>query len=309
MRLTGLAFRGGLVALVSLLMCAPRHADAQAACTVSGTDRTIAGTESLNLYVPGTTGESTTAAGASALPVNAAGARGPGAIAAGDLVLIVQMQGAAIDPRNQNTLNGEYGDGAGGDDRMGVLEGRTDFLAGQYEFNFATGPISGGSVPLEFPTANTYRTSNGVDGLPGPPQYGQARYQVVRVPGFRNLTIPAGAVLTGLPWDGQTGGIVAVDVSGTLRIDGQVNATGQGFRGGSPIIPCTAADPQCDSGQVGIRGEGIGGTPSRVYSRADGLVTGLGNSTPGGASGRGGAGNAGGGATGAGDSGGGGGGG
>lgn len=57
--------------------------------------------------------------------------------------------------------------------------------------------------------------------------------QVCTVTEYRNLTIAKGANLVAENWNGATGGIVALMVSETLDLEGEINATGAGFRGGS----------------------------------------------------------------------------
>ncbi|MEZ4339293.1 MAG: DUF4215 domain-containing protein [Sandaracinaceae bacterium] len=282
-----------VVMVFALATLVPSGAWAQAACNSTGTDLTVAGTQSFNTYLPNPPTSASIAAGATSLPVDGAAARGSTPIAAGDLVLIVQMQGAAIDTRNQTTAGGQYGDGAGGDDRMGVLTDG-DFTAGSYEWNVADGPVAGGSLPLRFPTQNRYASGETIINRGSNVSVGFRRYQVVRVPVVRDLTIPTGATLTGLPWNGRSGGIVSIDVSRTLSLGGTIDGSGLGFRGGTPIIPCLTGPSECNDNQESIKGEGIVGTPTRVYSRALGVVTGLTNGIPAGDGNRGAPGNAGG---------------
>ena len=60
---------------------------------------------------------------------------------------------------------------------------------------------------------------------------GQSTYQVVLVPQY--LSASLGAVVA-TPWNGSTGGIVALDVAGQLNLNGgSVVVDGQGFRGGA----------------------------------------------------------------------------
>jgi large repetitive protein len=57
--------------------------------------------------------------------------------------------------------------------------------------------------------------------------------QVLHVPEYKDVDIPRGASLRALPWDGTRGGVVAFLATGTVRNDGEIQATGAGFRGGS----------------------------------------------------------------------------
>ncbi|MEI6732190.1 MAG: beta-propeller domain-containing protein, partial [archaeon] len=56
--------------------------------------------------------------------------------------------------------------------------------------------------------------------------------QIVRIPHYTTLTVNSGASITAQAWDGYTGGIVAFRVSDTLTLNGVINVTGKGFRGG-----------------------------------------------------------------------------
>ncbi len=57
--------------------------------------------------------------------------------------------------------------------------------------------------------------------------------QMVRVPEYRNLTIASGASVVADPWDGSVGGIVALLVTETATVNGDVSASAMGFRGGN----------------------------------------------------------------------------
>ena len=57
--------------------------------------------------------------------------------------------------------------------------------------------------------------------------------QIIRVPQYTKLTINAGASLTAPAWNGLIGGIVAVDVQNDMIINGNIDVSGKGFRGGS----------------------------------------------------------------------------
>ena len=120
-----------------------RSAQAQTSCT-TGPNRSISTANTVvNAYIAGPELPTpvNVPAGSLALPVDPTTLRGQGSFAAGDLVMIIQMQGARIDQREENTINGRYGDGAGGADRQGVLS--NDFTAGTYELAVAAGPVAG----------------------------------------------------------------------------------------------------------------------------------------------------------------------
>ncbi|KAA3650133.1 MAG: DUF11 domain-containing protein [Proteobacteria bacterium] len=56
--------------------------------------------------------------------------------------------------------------------------------------------------------------------------------QVIRIPQFNNLTINAGVTVTATPWNGLVGGVLAMDVAGNLIVNGSLDVSGFGFRGG-----------------------------------------------------------------------------
>jgi len=101
--------------LTLALLASPATAAAQAACGEAGADLVISGSQVINTYVPNPLATLSVPAGSTSLPVDASAERGPTPIGAGDLVLIIQMQGASIDLRNQDTVDGQFGDGPGGD--------------------------------------------------------------------------------------------------------------------------------------------------------------------------------------------------
>ena len=195
-----------------------------------------------------------------------------GAIEAGDRLLVIQMQGVEIDAGEGSTFDDAYGDGPTGADRSGYLPGTLS--AGTWELVVATGPADAdGVVPIEGignggGLQHAYISNDLVqDGR------GWHRWQVVRVPQFANLTLSEGGRIVPASWDGTTGGVVAVDVAGTLTFDGgSIDASGMGFRGGK-----TETLNQNGAGQLGApghKGEGVAGPPRHMYDELPGPVRG-----------------------------------
>ena len=220
-----------------------------------------------NTYFPGTgvasVGATTVNFGTARVDGNASAT----AFAVGDLALVIQMQDSSI---NNSTNTGEYGDGVVGDPGSGSTSLRT---SGLYEFKRVTAATAT-SITLDSALANTYTNanSNTTDG--------NRRWQVVRVPQFAALTLPGGTVAT-TAWNGTTGGIFILDVSGTLTLNNTtVSAAGVGFRGGGSqeatvisgagVIDYASAQaagaPPANRG--GAKGEGIAGTPRFVRGAA-----------------------------------------
>ena len=96
--------------------------------------------------------------------------------------------------------------------------------------------------------------------------YAATRAQVLRVPEYSDVYIEAGGRLSVMPWDGRSGGILAMLVSGKLVNDGVIDADGAGFLGGTflnhPVIfGCTGlAVAGLDGGSA--RGQGVAGSVS-----------------------------------------------
>ncbi|HLV20043.1 MAG TPA: hypothetical protein VKZ49_04145, partial [Polyangiaceae bacterium] len=212
---------------------------AKSALPLAGVDgaRTIGSADTVvNQYTP-LAGDVT--AGATSLTVTDVAALDPGSdpLAPGDLLLVIQMQGATLDTAAADATWGQVSD-------LGS--------AGLYELVEVTAVDAGSdTVSLSCALANDYVASGNV--------------QVVRVPQYTDLTIEAGASLTAPAWDGSTGGIVAVHAENTVTLDGSIDVSALGFRGGPADNFSASADddttlyagPGPASG--GRKGEGIGG--------------------------------------------------
>ena len=159
-------------------------------------------------------------AGSTSLTVSPVDARGnTTAIAAGDLVLIMQMQGA-----DMNTNNGDdYGNNVAGAPASGYVA--SNLFAGYYEYNTVSS-VAGSTINFLYSLANNYynrdfTTTNSIQ-----------RYQVIRVPRYYDLKIKSSASVTSPAWNGNTGGVVVIDVANTFTLIGQVDVRFKGFRGG-----------------------------------------------------------------------------
>ena len=111
-------------------------------------------------------------------------------LAVDDLLLIIQMQGADID--TGNTVN--YGS---------IVDLRS---AGRYEFIGVT------SVDQANGTISVYSGCGGLKNGYEP----SGHVQVIRVPQYKNLTVSAGAGIVAPAWNGQIGGVVALQVRDTV---------------------------------------------------------------------------------------------
>lgn len=260
----------------------------------NGAGGTLAGI--VNTYYPAT---ANAAAGSKTITLGiATGSTTP--IAIGDLLLVMQIQDAAIN--STNTI--AYGDGFTG---SGFTNPNS---SGLYEFVTAASavPLTGGTLTLTATGPGgglIYSYTNAA----ATGAQGQRKFQVVRVPQYSTATL--GSTLTAAAWNGSTGGILALDVAGTLTLgSATVSVNGLGFRGGAGMQLNGGTGTNTDfrltapaayigvstPGADGPKGEGIGGTPHWVESGVTFLNTGA-EGYPNGSMARGAPGNAGGGGT------------
>jgi len=287
----------------------------QKVCATPGKDGaggTLAGIK--NDYWPGT---GTPAAGAATMTVGARVAGGAGnSINAGDLLIVMQMQDAAFDTTNDET----YGEGTGSTKATGTGSGAATALnnAGRWEYVVATNTVGAGGGALNFTgggqnggllynyTSQTFATTT---------TEGQRTFQIIRVPQYTTATL--GSTLTALPWNGATGGVLAVDVSGTVTLGGAtVSVNGLGFRGGggrqlqgdanAPALSPNDFRTLATRIANGSKGEGVAGSPRYIYQHGATIGAPASGNTPldttvegyvNGSYGRGAPGNAGGGST------------
>jgi uncharacterized repeat protein (TIGR01451 family) len=218
----------------------------------------------VNTYYPGT---ATVAKGATSISVGTATGAG-GTITTGSELLVIQMQDASIN--DSNTV--AYGNGYTGAGFTTINN------AGNYEFVTATGPIAAGSVPIKGAGPGGGLVF-GYTAAATSANKGLSTFQVVLVPQYLSATLGA---LVATPWNGSTGGIVALDVAGQLNLGGgSVVVDGQGFRGGAGMQLTGGAggantdywhtSPATYTGAVGgeagvdaPKGEGVAGTPEWV---------------------------------------------
>lgn len=121
----------------------------------------------------------------------------------GDAILIIQMQGAAIASGN----NSNYGN----------IQNLNS--AGRYE-RAVLDSVGNGAFFLQNTLLNIYQPSG--------------KIQAVRIASYTSVTVSD--TVFARNWDGQTGGILALEVSDTLTLDAPLWADGTGFRGGTASI-------------------------------------------------------------------------
>lgn len=149
-------------------------------------------------------------------------------------ILLIQMKGAAIN--TSNTAN------------FGTITSLRS--AGLYERNTIQA-VNGNQLIL----ANTLLNSYNLDG----------NVQVVSIPSYPNAVISE--VLTCQNWDGQKGGVLALEVTEMLTFSASIDVSSKGFRGGIASINatnnCSFLNPQndyfysLDNWRGAAKGEGI----------------------------------------------------
>lgn len=168
----------------------------------------------------------------------------PIGLAVGDNVALIQMRGVDADADNDNT----YGS---------ILNYAKSSV---YEL-FTVQAISFNVVTLNEVIEKLYS-------IPG-------RVQLVRIPEYTDVEVTG--TVTGLPWSGTVGGVVALIATGTLTMSADIDASGIGFRGAGVVIntPCLTGSPVGFDGYVttlgedkaGKKGEGISENGDDRYAR------------------------------------------
>ncbi len=127
-------------------------------------------------------------------------------LAIGDTVLVIQMQGATMNQSNSASFGTT-----------------TVNNSGNFELSVICGiNTSTKQVELKHNLVNSYTFTNGGVQLVS---HGDGKTV--------NYTSPAGG-LTTTTWTGTLGGVVFIKASGTTTLNGNIDASGRGFRGGSP---------------------------------------------------------------------------
>ena len=123
------------------------------------------------------------------------------AFSVGNLVLLMQMKGGEVDLTNSP-------------DAGNIVDFGT---VGNYEFN-RIDQIQGSHIQLKYKRTQEYTPSWPV--------------QIIKVPEYQNIT---SCDLTCQPWNGTTGGVFAIKVYGTLTMQGNIDVSSKGYRGGTHV--------------------------------------------------------------------------
>ena len=203
---------------------------------------TFSGTQVVNAYTSLT---SDAAAGNTVLTVanSSLNSNFPSSLGEGDLILIIQVQGTSVEDTTSSVIVTD-------DSRFNPTWGKILNYnnCGNHELVQVASVSNATTINLDCGLQFDYTASGKV--------------VVVRVPRYENLTIDAGVTLTAEPWNGSTGGILAIEVKGTTTINGNIDVSEIGFRGGQPENASTFGGGRyasTDAIEGGEKGEGIAG--------------------------------------------------
>jgi len=149
----------------------------------------------------------------------------------GDYALLIQMKGATITTGNVQAF--------------GTITNPNN--AGNFEFATILSKV-GNTLTFESNLCKSY-TVNGF-------------VQLVKVAVYNNVTISG--TVTSQPWNGTTGGIVAIKATGSITFNSDINVSGAGFVGGTfttGFFNCGDMNWANSSNNAGKKGEGIAAAP------------------------------------------------
>jgi hypothetical protein len=193
-----------------------------------------------------------------------------GSFTVGKKVMLIQMQDNVIGGNTGNNLT--FGDIAG------------ISSAGMYEFLTVTS-VSGSTITLSSSPVNSFSFN------------ANSSVQVVTVQDFNTTAdYTTTSSITALPWDGNIGGVIAIEIPGILTLANSITADADGFRGGArsgnaatPFSSvCSSTPYSASSVDYGSKGEGIFKSSSTTLNAARGKMAnagGGGNNSNGGGGG------------------------
>ncbi|MDP5042283.1 MAG: gliding motility-associated C-terminal domain-containing protein [Crocinitomicaceae bacterium] len=171
--------------------------------------------------------------------------------AVGDRVLLIQMKGATINQTNTASFGQVVALGS----------------AGNFEFtNIAS--ISGNTITFVSNLCKPFVVSG--------------KIQLIRVPVYNQATI--NAVVTASPWNGSTGGVVAIEATTSLTFNNVIDVSGKGFIGGAVTtgwFMCNDPNYASSGANAGKKGEGIALAPLNLDGNRAPLANGGGGANSG----------------------------
>jgi hypothetical protein len=173
----------------------------------------------------------------------------------GDQIIIMQMQDNVAGSNTTNTSS------------FGTVS--TIANAGKYEVATISS-VAGlpGSITITAATTNTYNIG------------ASSSVQIISFRKYGSPNYTTTAAITALPWNGKIGGVVAMQVAGTLTVAYPITADGAGFRGGSASsnyeVNCEPGVYASNSSNYATKGEGIQVNATGLLYGRNSLATGAG---------------------------------
>lgn len=171
----------------------------------------------------------------------------------GDLIMIYQVQGASV----EDTVASPNINSSKFYPSWGRITNYNN--CGNYEFVQVKSVPNNSTIEIDCPLTLNYTSAD--------------RVLVIRVPRYSSLTINNGGTLTTTPWNGSSGGVLAVEVLGTTTINtgGVIDVSGMGFRGGTALTTSFSTVygglryADANQAEGAEKGEGIAGDQS-IYA-------------------------------------------
>jgi gliding motility-associated-like protein len=169
----------------------------------------------------------------------------------GDRVLLIQMKGATINQTNTASFGQIVSLGS----------------AGNFEFtNIAS--VTGNNITFVGNLCKSFAVSGKV--------------QLIRVPVYNQATI--NTLVTASPWNGNTGGVVAIEATSSITFNNIIDVSGKGFTGGavtSGWFMCNDPNFASSGASAGKKGEGIALAPLNLDGNRAPLANGGGGANSG----------------------------
>lgn len=169
----------------------------------------------------------------------------------GDRVLLIQMKGATINQTNTASFGQIVALGS----------------AGNFEFtNIAS--IAANTITFVSNLCKPFSVAG--------------KLQLIRVPVYNQATI--NAVVTSSPWNGTTGGVVAIEATTSLTLNNVIDVSGKGFVGGAVttgFFGCNDPNFASSGANAGKKGEGIALAPINLDGNRAPLANGGGGANSG----------------------------
>jgi len=169
----------------------------------------------------------------------------------GDRVLLIQMKGATINQTNTASFGQIVALGS----------------AGNFEFtNIAS--ITANTITFVTNLCKPFSVAG--------------KLQLIRVPVYNQATI--NAVVTSSPWNGTTGGVVAIEATTSLTFNNIIDVSGKGFVGGAVTtgwFMCNDPNFSSPGTNAGKKGEGIAVAPANLDGNRAPLANGGGGANSG----------------------------